>query len=195
MITAADIAHRLEARRTGEGRWIARCPAHEDRSPSLGIRQASDRVLLYCWGGCPTEDVLRAAGLTWGDLFPERPDRRPTRPRATPPDPLRELRDWRDRVRGVYRDELLWRNRLLTAADRLILGEPTGLHARDIWPDYQDPVDISSIDQERRRECAELYLATALQGISRLEWIADLLDFGGPQQWREARDYLTGEGL
>ncbi len=59
-------------RQVGPGRWIACCPAHNDRSPSLSIREAEDaKVLLRCWAGCPTARVLAALGLTWQDLFPE----------------------------------------------------------------------------------------------------------------------------
>jgi hypothetical protein len=69
-------------RRTGTGRWIARCPAHDDRTPSLSIRELDDgRILLYCFGGCAVGDVLAAVGLDFDALFPERPigDRKPER--------------------------------------------------------------------------------------------------------------------
>jgi hypothetical protein len=53
---------------TGDGRWSARCPAHDDRSPSLSLRDAGDRLLIHCHAGCHPEDVLRALGLGWRDL-------------------------------------------------------------------------------------------------------------------------------
>lgn len=57
-------------RQVGAGRWIARCPAHEDKSPSLSIRENEDgRILLHDFGGCPTSDVLAAIGLQFSDLF------------------------------------------------------------------------------------------------------------------------------
>ena len=57
-------------RQSAPGRWIARCPAHEDRSPSLSIRELEDgRVLLHCFAGCGAGDVLAAIGLRMGDLF------------------------------------------------------------------------------------------------------------------------------
>lgn len=73
MITA-DIAARLDhARRTGAGRWIARCPAHEDRAPSLSIRELDDgRTLIHCFGGCSVDSIVGALGLEIADLFPER---------------------------------------------------------------------------------------------------------------------------
>jgi hypothetical protein len=57
---------------TGQGKWLARCPAHDDRSPSLSIRETGDRVLVHCFAGCAVSDVLLALGLGMADLFPER---------------------------------------------------------------------------------------------------------------------------
>lgn len=69
-LDAPQLAQRLGARRSGRG-WIARCPAHEDRSPSLSISEGHDgRVLLHCFAGCSTESVLAAIGLSMRDLFP-----------------------------------------------------------------------------------------------------------------------------
>ncbi len=68
-MTPADVADRLHARPTGPGRWMARCPAHADSSPSLSIREGDGgRLLLHCFAGCATANVLRAAGLTWRDI-------------------------------------------------------------------------------------------------------------------------------
>ena len=74
MSAAAKILDRLDkVKSTGPGRWLAKCPAHEDRSPSLSIRELDDgRVLLHCFAGCEIGDVLDALGLELADLF-ERP--------------------------------------------------------------------------------------------------------------------------
>jgi hypothetical protein len=59
----------------GHGRWIAQCPAHDDRSPSLSIKETDDgTVLLKCWAGCGAADIVGAVGLTLSDLFPRRND-------------------------------------------------------------------------------------------------------------------------
>ena len=56
-------------RRNGAG-WLALCPAHDDREPSLSLREGEDgRVLLKCFSGCPAEDVCRALGLQVAALF------------------------------------------------------------------------------------------------------------------------------
>ena len=63
----------LEARRSGSA-WMAKCPAHEDRNPSLGIRQEGDKVLVKCYAGCAQRDVieaLKARGL-WETVPPTR---------------------------------------------------------------------------------------------------------------------------
>jgi len=61
-------------RHNGHDRYLACCPAHEDRSPSLSIRINSDgRILLHCFSGCHVDDVVSAIGLAMSDLFPDRP--------------------------------------------------------------------------------------------------------------------------
>jgi hypothetical protein len=69
-MTAASLAETLAARRCGVGQWMTRCPAHDDSSPSLSIREGRDgRVLVHCWAGCTLSAVLKALGLSMRDLF------------------------------------------------------------------------------------------------------------------------------
>jgi len=81
----------------GHGRWMAHCPAHDDKTASLSLGEASDgRALLRCFGGCETAAVLGAIGLDLSDLFPHALDHR-LKPLATakllgPTDALRLLR-------------------------------------------------------------------------------------------------------
>jgi hypothetical protein len=64
-----------DARKSGSG-WSARCPAHEDRNPSLSINEGDDgRVLLHCHCGCSPDAVVRAKGLSMSDLMPDRVER------------------------------------------------------------------------------------------------------------------------
>ncbi len=52
--------------------WMARCPAHDDRSPSLSVSRADDgRVLIYCNVGCTGDEIIGALGLSWNDLYPD----------------------------------------------------------------------------------------------------------------------------
>lgn len=60
---------------TAKGKWVAKCPAHDDRSPSLAIREMDDgRVLIHCFAGCSSAEVLDALGLDFKDLMPEKVD-------------------------------------------------------------------------------------------------------------------------
>lgn len=73
-----NVLSRLEGvKRNGSG-WIAKCPAHNDRRPSLSVSPNENGVvLLHCHAGCLPEDVLSAIGLGFDDLFPDdkrRPD-------------------------------------------------------------------------------------------------------------------------
>ena len=66
---AEDVLGRLEHVTGGKGKWMACCPAHQDKSPSLAINEADDRILVHCFAGCETSDVIAALGLTVSDLF------------------------------------------------------------------------------------------------------------------------------
>jgi hypothetical protein len=65
-MTAETIAKALGGRKAGGG-WMARCPSHDDREPSLSIRDADEcKVLVRCHAGCDQRRVittLRARGL------------------------------------------------------------------------------------------------------------------------------------
>lgn len=53
-------------------KYMARCPAHEDNSPSLSIMAKDDgRILIKCFAGCGASDVMESIGLSLSDLFPE----------------------------------------------------------------------------------------------------------------------------
>jgi hypothetical protein len=72
MAPAEKILHQLDGvKQTGAGKWQARCPAHDDKSPSLSIKEAGDGVLLLkCWAGCNAGEIVGALGLELADLFP-----------------------------------------------------------------------------------------------------------------------------
>ena len=60
-------------RKTGSGRWVARCPGHEDNSPSLSLHELDDgRALIHCFAGCSVEEVLGALDLGFDALYPPR---------------------------------------------------------------------------------------------------------------------------
>src|SRR5690606_20729362 len=61
---------KLQAVRKSGGGYMSRCPAHEDRSPSLSIKETSEgNVLLHCFAGCQFGDILAALNLVAADCF------------------------------------------------------------------------------------------------------------------------------
>ena len=59
-MTAETIARALGGHRAG-ATWMARCPAHEDRSPSLSISVGKGgKVLVRCHAGCDQRDLIAA---------------------------------------------------------------------------------------------------------------------------------------
>ena len=55
--------------RTANG-YTCKCPAHDDGSPSLSVREGKDgRLLLHCFAGCEFRDILAAVGMTEADAF------------------------------------------------------------------------------------------------------------------------------
>lgn len=59
-------------KRNGEGKWLACCSAHEDKSPSLAIKLTDDgKILIHCFAGCDVESIVSALGLSLSDLMPD----------------------------------------------------------------------------------------------------------------------------
>lgn len=55
------------AKKSGGG-YIARCPAHDDKNPSLSISNGGGKILLHCHAGCTPEAIVGAIGLSMKDL-------------------------------------------------------------------------------------------------------------------------------
>ncbi|MGD9561993.1 MAG: hypothetical protein AB7F88_07215 [Pyrinomonadaceae bacterium] len=50
--------------------YMAICPSHEDKEPSLSVSAGMDGItLLYCHGGCDIESILTALGMRMKDLY------------------------------------------------------------------------------------------------------------------------------
>lgn len=75
-LSAEQIAFSLDRpKRIGADSFQACCPAHDDRNPSMTIKQDSDRVLVHCFSGCPQDaviDALKSRGL-WPESRPVTP--------------------------------------------------------------------------------------------------------------------------
>ncbi len=62
-----DLGHDPKHARDG---WQCRCPAHEDRTPSLSIKVGDDGcALVHCHAGCSFDSICAALKLTKAELF------------------------------------------------------------------------------------------------------------------------------
>ncbi len=84
--------------------WQARCPVHDDRHPSLSIKEGDKGLLLKCWSGCDLEAICAAVHIRVADLFYETTrDRRTIRAERL----VRQKRQrgravaWRQAMRGA----------------------------------------------------------------------------------------------
>lgn len=131
-MTAATLLDRLDGvRPTGSGRWVARCPAHADKSASMSVREIDDgTVLVHDFAGCSVGDILAAVGLEFADLFPNKVEQDHRRRGERRPFPATDV------LRALEREALIAataasflgnggsltdedRERLLTAAARI----------------------------------------------------------------------------
>lgn len=67
-----QILSRLDkVHKSGKG-YSARCPAHEDKKPSLFVMELEDgRILVKCHAGCTGQEILQSVGLSLSDLYPQ----------------------------------------------------------------------------------------------------------------------------
>lgn len=70
MRTSLDhVLARLHRIRRSGACWMALCPAHSDKNPSLSIREDNGRILLHCFAGCSAEAICAAAGINICDYL------------------------------------------------------------------------------------------------------------------------------
>lgn len=72
-MNAETVARELGGERAGQN-WVACCPAHDDRRPSLSISDVNGKVLVHCHAGCDQRDVIAALKdrSLWFDGMPTR---------------------------------------------------------------------------------------------------------------------------
>lgn len=124
-----------KVRTRGKHQWSARCPAHNDKGPSLSVKQRPDgAVLLHCFAGCDVSEVLAAVGLDASDLFTHEPStadagacegRRPSRRGLLPASQALEIVDFEASLAAVAAANLA-HGIALTDADRARLMQAAG---------------------------------------------------------------------
>jgi archaellum biogenesis ATPase FlaH len=55
-------------KRASQG-YTAKCPSHDDNRASLSLAEDSGRILIKCFAGCNTQDIITRLGLSFSDLF------------------------------------------------------------------------------------------------------------------------------
>lgn len=98
-----------------KARWVACCPAHDDKNPSLYIAENPDsRLLIHCHShGCPVPNIVEAVGLDLKDLYPAQDNYRSFYPKPRTQGPtydefiLDVARGMRDRGERLTKAELM----------------------------------------------------------------------------------------
>src|SRR5579859_3430919 len=79
-----SVLARLKGVRTSLRGWVACCPAHRDREPSLSIGLGDEgQILLNCFAGCSLDKIVEALGITVAELFPNAPSASDSQPEQT----------------------------------------------------------------------------------------------------------------
>jgi hypothetical protein len=65
-----NLLSRLTKVKGRAGNYTACCPAHDDKTPSLAVKEQDGKIILHCFGGCSVENIVGAVGMDMTDLFP-----------------------------------------------------------------------------------------------------------------------------
>ena len=68
-MTLDEILPQLSGVRSTARGIMAKCPAHDDGNPSLSVKEGERGLLVKCWAGCTTAEIVAALGLKLADLF------------------------------------------------------------------------------------------------------------------------------
>ena len=130
-LDAAAIGRALNGYRTGST-WMAHCPAHEDGTPSLSIRDADDgKVLVRCHAGCDQSAVIAALRLR--GLWPNAERRSPQQP---PCDAVPEYENTSNRANRGQAALAIWRG------SRPAKGTPVEIYLRSRGLNMPMPLSI-----------------------------------------------------
>lgn len=120
------LSHLEGVRRVGKDRFVACCPAHGDKHPSLAIRETDDGVLLiHCFAGCEVSSILGSISLDVSDLYPKNEvSNRKAERRPFSANDLILLAAWESLLASIIasdvaRGDLTDKERLVIAAGRL----------------------------------------------------------------------------
>ncbi len=155
-MTLEDLVARLEGvRRSGRG-WMARCPAHDDHTPSLSVSEGDRGLLLRCWVGCELSAICAAIGITTRQLFFD--DNGPLdRVAIRRHQARRQAERSRQRARGKRVDALREAGAVIRAATGVDISE---------WPDEQLDAALTLVCDARDLLLREETDATQYEPVS-----------------------------
>ena len=65
MTSIKNILPKLKGvKKSGDQKWKALCPCHDDQNQSLSITDDNGKVLLFCHAGCKFEDIIKKLQIT-----------------------------------------------------------------------------------------------------------------------------------
>lgn len=64
-----ELLRKLDRVRGNDSQYMACCPAHDDRTPSLAIKEVDGKILINCMAGCSINEITSAMGIQLKDLF------------------------------------------------------------------------------------------------------------------------------
>jgi hypothetical protein len=149
---AESIGRALDGRKCGS-QWVARCPAHEDRSPSLSITERNGKVLVCCHAGCSQTDVI--AALRARGLWPAAE----TKTVLTP----QEKQDWirrRHQTDTHLADAERWRRAAVLMVEELLVPLKTALFDPTAGPADPDAVEWHEVYLSYLRRLSGEWLVT-----------------------------------
>ncbi len=70
LVSKLNHAKEVKARKGHTRSWVALCPSHDDKSPSLCIDEADNgKILIKCWAGCGANEVIDSVGMKYHDVM------------------------------------------------------------------------------------------------------------------------------
>jgi len=144
-MTAEQIARALGGHKSGRS-WMARCPAHQDKTPSLSISDRDGKVLVHCFTGCSQDEVI--AGLRARGLWPDPKQQPQAQTQAT-----REQRQFEALVKRHLVDAWLWRRAAIAYSEDLMDSLKAALSDPEFAHSFTDPRfdDLGKITRWWRR--------------------------------------------
>ena len=98
----------------GADSYMVRCPCHDDKQQSLCITEKDGKILMNCFAGCRTQDILCAVGLEGKDLFNDsayRGDPRPASVEYAYSAELKKIRFYQQAADGSWQKTFCWKHR------------------------------------------------------------------------------------